>query len=66
MDEENNKKETTHYLSVYVIKNNNKTDHLLESGIVNVGLLKDDRKYDSKTEEKKKDKKDNWDRKQRC
>ena len=53
MDEENNKKETTHYLSVYVIKNNNKTDHLLESGIVNVGLLKDDRKYESKTEEKK-------------
>ena len=66
MDEENNTKETTHYLSVYVIKNNNKTDNFLESGIVNVGLLKDDRKYDSKTEEKKKDKKDNWDRKQRC
>ena len=45
------------------IKNNDKLDHLLESGIVNVRLLKDDDKYNLLI---------NffyfydWDRKQRC
>ena len=32
-------------MSVDFIKNNDKLEHLLESGIVNVRLLKDDYKY---------------------
>ena len=47
-------KKTTHYLSVDVSKNNDKLDHLLESGVVNVGLLKEDGKHDSKTDKRKK------------
>ena len=35
----------TNYLSVDVIKNNHRSDHLLESDVVNVGILKYDRKY---------------------
>ena len=47
-------KKTTHYLSVDVSKNNDKLDHLLESGVVNIGLLKEDGKHDSKTDKRKK------------
>ena len=43
-------KEITHYLSTDVIKNNDNKDQLLESGIVDVGILKYDSKYDSGTE----------------
>ena len=54
MYEDTRTKENTHYLSVDVSKNNDKSDHQLELGIVNVGLLKDEIKYDSKTDGLKK------------
>ena len=44
-------KEITHYLYVDVIKNNDNSDHLLESVVINVGIFKDDRRYDSKNDQ---------------
>ena len=41
----------TNYLSVDVIKKEYRSPHLLESDVVNVGILKYDRKYYSKTYE---------------
>ena len=41
----------TNYLSVDDNKNNYRSDVLLESDVVNVGILKYDRKYYSKTYE---------------
>ena len=53
VDEETMIKKHTNYLSMDFIKNNDNLDHVLEQGVVNVGPLKNDRKYDFKTDEEK-------------
>ena len=53
MDGETITEETARYLYLDVIKNNENLDHLLESSIMNIGLLKNDRKHDPTKKEKK-------------
>ena len=53
MDGKTITEETAHYFYLDVIKNNEHSDHLLESSIMNIGLLKDDRKYDPTKKEEK-------------